>query len=81
MGDFGIRVGTPGNLERAGLLSAQKKGVLDDDPCQGVGRMGELVGETDVSGGIYARVGCLEIVVDLYPFPTLLTNGVSRVRL
>jgi len=30
--------------------------------------MGELVGETDVSGSVYARVGCLEIVVDLDPF-------------
>ena len=49
VGDLRVGVGAPGDRQRAGLRAAQEQGVLDGDPCQSIGRVGELEPAADVT--------------------------------
>ena len=57
--DFWIRVGTPGNVERARAATSEEERVLDDDARHRVSGVGELVGRTDVASGVDVAVGGL----------------------
>ena len=64
MGHFRIGVRAPGDNEGAHFLMTEEQGILDNEACLEVSRMGKLIGTANVSGGVDSVVAGLEIVVD-----------------
>lgn len=62
--DFGRRVGTPRDRQRAGFGSAEKQRVLNDDASHEIGGVREFVFRADVARREDMRVRRLQSVVD-----------------
>ena len=56
-------------------LTPHEEGIGDQDAGQGVGGVGELVGEADVAGGVDVGVGGLQGVADRHAAPVILDAG------
>ena len=52
-------------VQGAGALAAEEERVLDDDAGREVGGVGELPARAHVAGGVDARVGRAQVVVDV----------------
>lgn len=75
MGNLGLGVGTPGDGQGAGLGPAKEQGVLNDNPGQGVGGVGELIARANVAGGIDPPVARLQPIIDVDAATVVVRNA------
>src|SRR5207302_10576897 len=64
MGDLRVRVGAPGNCERACPRTTEEKGVANNNARQRVGCVGKLVPGTNIARGKDSFVAGLQAIVD-----------------